>query len=387
MIEKVLLVDDEPLVLASARRNLGRRFSMEVAEGGVAGLETLQKSGPFAVVVSDLRMPGMDGVEFLARAGQAFPDTVRIMLTGHADLGAATAAVNEGKIFRFLTKPCLPDHLARAIEDALIQHRLIVAEKQLLEQTLSGAVEVLTEVLGLVNPVAFGKTMRIRRLVQHACRELKLKDPWKYDLAAMLSQLGCVTLPSDTLEKVFAGQPLTPDEAATYREHPGVAARLIARIPRLEGVASMIAGEGQEVPEGDETTQNGAWLLKAACRFDELLSQGFEPCEALSLLKGPPHAFPEAILRSFGKANTGVSDQIVRTVSLRDLNTTMILDEDVHACNGLLLAVRGTQVTIAVLEKLRTFARGVGVQGPLRVRSSRVAQAPAVSSMGSGGAE
>jgi len=105
MPNKVLLVDDETNVLQAYTRVLRRRFDLEVAQGGAEALESLARSGPFAVIVSDMRMPGMDGVELLAQVRERFPDTTRIMLTGNADQATAMAAVNLGAIFRFLTKP------------------------------------------------------------------------------------------------------------------------------------------------------------------------------------------------------------------------------------------------------------------------------------------
>lgn len=136
---KILFVDDESAVLDSLRRNLGRCYDLETAVGPEAGLRRLETAGPFAVIVSDLRMPGMDGVAFLAKARDIAPEAVPLMLTGHGDLDAAMAAVNEGRIFRFLTKPCPPDILARSLDAALAQYRLAAADRELLRVTLENA--------------------------------------------------------------------------------------------------------------------------------------------------------------------------------------------------------------------------------------------------------
>lgn len=136
---KILFVDDEGAVLDSLRRNLGRCYDLETAVGPQAGLRRLETAGPFAVIVSDLRMPGMDGVAFLAKARELAPEAVAVMLTGHGDLDAAMAAVNEGHIFRFLTKPCPPDILARSLDAALAQYRLAAADRELLRVTLENA--------------------------------------------------------------------------------------------------------------------------------------------------------------------------------------------------------------------------------------------------------
>jgi signal transduction histidine kinase len=136
---KILFVDDDRAILDSLRRALGRCYDMATALGPEEGLHLLRTSGPFAVIVSDLRMPGLDGVEFLKQAKAVAPEAVAVMLTGHGDLDAAMAAVNEGHIFRFLTKPCPPAILSRSLDAALAQYSLGAANRELLRVTLENA--------------------------------------------------------------------------------------------------------------------------------------------------------------------------------------------------------------------------------------------------------
>jgi DNA-binding NtrC family response regulator len=106
MTEKILFVDDEPNVQESIKRQLHKRFEIATAEGADEALRILKEKGPFAVIVSDMRMPHMTGVEILALTKDLYPDMARLMLTGNADQESATEAVNTVQIFRFLTKPC-----------------------------------------------------------------------------------------------------------------------------------------------------------------------------------------------------------------------------------------------------------------------------------------
>ena len=106
MADKILFVDDEPAVLDGYRRSLYKEFRIETATCGSDALDLVANSGPYAVVVSDMRMPGMDGVRFLSQVRSVSPDSVRVILTGYADFQSAMNAVNEGAVFRFLTKPC-----------------------------------------------------------------------------------------------------------------------------------------------------------------------------------------------------------------------------------------------------------------------------------------
>ena len=146
---KILCVDDEPNVLEGLLLHLRRKFEVETAISGAAGLEILQRSDAIAVVMSDMYMPEMNGAEFLSRARQIVPDAARILLTGRADIDSAIAAVNNGQIFRFLTKPCPPLVLLTAIEAGVQQHRLVTAERELLEHTLHGCIKALADVLAV----------------------------------------------------------------------------------------------------------------------------------------------------------------------------------------------------------------------------------------------
>jgi len=155
---RVLCVDDEPNVLHALRRALGRRFAVTTATSGEAGLNTLRTDGPFAVVVSDMRMPGMNGAVFLGRVRAHAPDTARILLTGHSDVETAAAAVNEGQLFRFLTKPCGPDTLRLACDAGAAHHARLAADataRQALEAELARRIsrDALT---GLPNRARFG---------------------------------------------------------------------------------------------------------------------------------------------------------------------------------------------------------------------------------------
>jgi DNA-binding NtrC family response regulator len=214
MSDKILFVDDEPILLQGYQRLLRKDFQISTAVGGAAALLLVKQEGPFGVIVSDMRMPEMNGIEFLTRVRKLAPDTVRIMLTSGSDLDVAIHAVNEGNIFRFLSKPANKDTLAKTLTDSLAQYHLVCAEKELLENTLRGTVYVLTEVLSLVSPAAFSRAARVRRYVQHVVTKLSLAHPWKYEVAAMMSQLGCVTLDPNTLETVYSGQDLSPEEEA-----------------------------------------------------------------------------------------------------------------------------------------------------------------------------
>ncbi len=375
MNAKVLLVDDDSYVLSAYSRQLRSHFAVETAAGGVEGLELARENGPFEVVVSDLKMPNMDGVEFLSRMRAASPNTVRIMLTGNAALETAITAVNEGQIFRFITKPCPPQLLATTIEAGIEQHRLITAERVLLEQTLKGAVNVFTEVLGLVNPVAFSRAGRIRKIIQQMAAQLGVTNAWQFELAAMLSQIGCIVVPAETLEKVYAGAPLNEEELEVYNAHPNVATTLLANIPRLETIRRIITAQQNPTALGETDTDInsanrvdlGGQLLRTATEFDQLQSQGHGREKILDYLRRSELRADPRLILALKKLQMGAAARILRSVTVDELTTDMTLNEDVSATNGVLLASKGQAVTFLLQGRLQLYARGVGVTEPIQV--------------------
>jgi response regulator RpfG family c-di-GMP phosphodiesterase len=362
-------VDDEPNILQAMERQFRKQFEIHTAVGPVLGLQAITGEGPFAVVVSDLRMPEMDGIEFLTRVRAVSPDTVRVILTGQADMDAAIAAVNQGNIFQFLTKPCPVDTLARTLHAAQEQHRLITAERELLEQTLRSSIAVLSEILGLVNPPAFGRAQRIRRYVVHMAAKMDLPDRWQFELAAMLSQIGSVTVPPEVLDKYYRMEPLTGKEAQILAAQSRVGSDLLARIPRLEVVARMVARQEAGWYPGagkPDAASVGGHLLKVARDFDEQMTRGAESGVTLAAMQRNPEYNPEFVT-ALQEVHVEESQRAVRLVSLRQLRTRMVMQDDVRGRNGLLLLAKGQEVTDSAIARLKGFAQTIGIVEPLRV--------------------
>ena len=369
MLEKILMVDDESSVLAGYQRIFRNEFQIDTVAGGAEALKALQATGPYAVVVSDMRMPEMNGDKLLAKIKLLAPDTVRIILTGNADIQSAVSAVNEGSIFRFLTKPCNKETLELALTAGLLQYRLVTAEKELLENTLQGSIQVLTEMLALVNPAAFGRALRIQRYMHHVAARMALPSPWRFDVAAMMSQLGCVTLHPDTIEAVNAGLPLTPGEQARFDAHPDVARDLLSKIPRLEPVAWMIAHQNDCAPAlGDPVilepadVQLGANILRAALAFDDLVGKGMPKKEAAERLARNHKQFDPRIfgtLTEVGvdaeRAKMSVCDCDIDELVPSSAESGMFLEHELRTKAGLLLVAKGQEVTAPLIARLRSF--------------------------------
>jgi response regulator RpfG family c-di-GMP phosphodiesterase len=295
------------------------------------------------------------------------PDTVRILLTGQADVPAAIAAVNEGKIFRFLTKPCAPDLLNSVLFAAAEQHRLITAERVLLQQTLRGSIQALADVVGLVHPAVVGRASRIKRLMADLATKLGIRDQWMIEISALLAHLGYITLPAATVEKLHAGSELGLDEQALVDHVPEVAARLIAGIPRLEEIREILLhqntrydGTGSPAPprRGDALPA-GARLLKLATDFDVLEAQGLTAAAAVEQLAGRGGWYDPVLLAALReRCGSPAAANEIQVIPLADVRVGMVFAGDVKSPSGLLLIARGQEVTESLFGRIRNYWQG-----------------------------
>jgi response regulator RpfG family c-di-GMP phosphodiesterase len=371
----ILLVDDEIAILDGLRRQLRKKFTVHTANSGAEALELLQ-SEPVAVVVSDMRMPQMDGAAFLSQVRALHPDVVRILLTGQADTQAAITAVNEGQIYRFLTKPCPPEVLVEEIGSAVELNRLVAAEKELLGTTLRRTVEALTATLSLAQPAAFGRAVRVTRTVTEIAEALAIEDPWDLEVAAMLSHLGGVTLPPNVLAKLDAGRPLTEDEAEMADRVPTISHDLVATIPRLEGVAEAIGwqrarydgdGAAPGVPRGEDLPL-AARILRLATDFDAGRSQRPSVQATISALRADEGAYDPRVLQALVEFHDVPDSQgPPQDVDVDDLVPGMVVFDDVFTTDGVLLISRGTEVTDSLILRFENYANQKRVARRIRV--------------------
>jgi response regulator RpfG family c-di-GMP phosphodiesterase len=362
----ILCVDDEPKVLEGLVLNLRRYYRVSTAINGQKGLAIIDGDDPPGVVVSDMRMPEMDGAAFLSQVKQRSPDTVRLLLTGQADLDSAIAAVNHGQVFRFLTKPCSPQIFLSAIQAAADQHRLITAERELLEKTLRGSIKALTEILSLTNPLAFGRAMRLKQHAAELVAGLGVPFSWQLEVAAMLSQIGCVTLPAATTEKLYYGRPLNSDEIELTQRLPALSLQLLESIFRLEAVRAILQAQNHNF-DGSGSPHNavqgesiplGARVLKLVIDYDTLEAAGTDPAVAIGSLQSRKGRYDPKLLEALARARTKAASQALSELGLGAVRPGMYLTHDVMSTTGLLLVARGHEVTPGLLYRLRNLAPG-----------------------------
>jgi len=370
---RLLCVDDEQDLLDGLRLSLRKMYEVTVAISGAEALavfdavRTDPDQEPFAAVVSDMRMPNMNGAQFLTEILRRCPTTPRILLSGQADLASTIAAINDAKIFRFLTKPCDPALLAETVAEAMEIERLRNAERVLLDQTLRGAVSMLTEVLGLVSIGAYSRTMRVRDIVMQMSAALERKLYWDLDMATLLSQVGCVVVADD-------------QEGEIQTTHGEIAAHLLENIPRLEPVADIVRVQHAHAPITDADDANtwtdeqlNAEMLRAAVAYDALLSAGESrpaAIEALAATTTPPLRF---ILDALNECQPGNDVLVEASVFVGDLVPGMHLLHDLYAASGAKLAGEATTLAAVLIARIRGFAGNVGVEEPIAVMAPRSA--------------
>ena len=262
--------------------HLRRDYDVHTALSGEKALQKLKEIHGAAVIVSDMRMPGMDGAQLLKQVLKHYPETTRILLTGEPGRDAAIAAVNEAQIFRFLTKPCPPDQLKAAIEagvTAVPAHEC--GARRSFRRPCSAASRRWWTCWPSPIPSLSAAPTGSSAWRWNSPSKLDCAGFWQLEAAAMLSQIGYVSLPAELCEKLYYGKKLTPEEATLAEGVPQIAINLLEHIPRLEPVMQILMAlqwrDEAIVRLGDGTIGLGTRILALVLEYDGLVAQGANP--------------------------------------------------------------------------------------------------------------
>lgn len=376
LFKKVLLVDDDENILQGYLRNLRKGFAVQVATSGDEAIRLLDAQGPFALLVADMRMPGMSGLELLEAAARKWPRMVRIMLTGNADQRTAVEAVNHGQVFRFLTKPCPPEELALAIEAGLRQHHLQEAERELLEKTLTGSIQVLTDLLALVDPTSFGWSQVVKDRARLLAQHLGHGDVWSLEVAALLAPIGRLALPQEVAGAGHSAA-LPPKEQEMLRRVPEVGAQLLAAIPRLEDAVEIIRYQakhfdGGGFPDGGVKGADipwGARILKPLLDFTAIERVRKDKRVAMEALKLKPNRYDPSVLEAMEaclleKPASGAGSLPAVPCSARSLQAGQRLTENLVTVTGKVILHAGTIIRPPHLLLIQDVGELLGFQEP-----------------------
>lgn len=347
-ITKILFVDDEEMVLSGITLTIGRNFDIRTAISGTDGLALIKSEGPFAVVVSDFNMPGMDGVEFLQKVRSKDKDVVTMLLTGGANFNEVSDAVRKGGIFRLIGKPCPTKDLEENLNQAIKQYRTIRAEKDMLEQTMNGAVRAITSILAASKPLFFGRSQRVKKLSFELAKELKLADDWRLELASTFSYLGYLTLPDEVQEKLYNNEKLPDEIMDVVKVFPNFAKEILKGIPRLEEITPIIYLIGEDYEESESAKDDSAKLasvIRLSQHYDHYASDGYSRPDIFEILEKEKSIYLPGALDALKKIRdySSVCPE-VEEVSIDHLKSGMRILSDLRLPNGSLVAPKGSIV-------------------------------------------
>jgi response regulator RpfG family c-di-GMP phosphodiesterase len=363
-LARILLIDDEQSVLDGLVRMNRREFALTTAADAAAGIAALRAQRPFAVVFCDYRMPGMNGAECLEVASHVAPDTVRAMLTGNSDQATAVEAINRGNIFRLLSKPCDTESVRQCARAGIELHARLCAERDVLERTVRGSVQMLCDILALTAADAYGSSHRATGYAVQLGKALGHGDLWELEAAAMLSCVGMVSVPQDIAASALRGDDLGPRERAIVGRHVHVGYDLVRTIPRLEKVAEIVLYQGKRMdggglPMNDVAGQRiplGSRILHVARSFDALICKGHPKPKALQELAAQTGCYDPAVLEAARQMKLPSNEMRPVQVAVTRLVVGQILNQDVVNSAGSLVVSKGQVVTESMSARLRSYA-------------------------------
>lgn len=360
LLPKVLFVDDQAKVLDDLKVIVAEVCEAHVALNAEEGLKIFESEGPFTIVASDQNLPGMNGSEFLAMVNRRDPYCSTMLVTGHADYHDAMRAVNNGHVFRLLDKPYAEQDLLDAIQAGTRQRQLIESEQVLLQETLVGAVNALTETLATVKPLFFGRAQRIKRLSGEIARYLKFPHVWQVESAAVFSQMASITLPEEEAENVFLRKKLRPQIVELVKKFPQVIDHLLGNIPRLDEVREIIdCLMGNPLPYENKAKMEvyqAYRIIDAALEYDYMETEGHDSEVILGTLRGGEKKFDKDVIEAMSKLlHKSKTRYLVNEVPLEELRVGMRLAEDLSLETAMLVAPKGTDITKHFLQVLHNY--------------------------------
>ncbi len=374
----ILVVDDTPENIDVLNGILVSDYRVKVALNGEKALQLIASSHPDLILL-DVMMPGMDGFEVCRRIkSMETLNKVPVIFVTAKDQAADEARGFELGAVDYITEPINP-HIVKArvkthLELRSSQQRL----EQLLSRTLLGSVKVMTNMLSFLAPETFNRVSRLRNYVKEITQHLKISEPWRFELAATLSHLGCLTIPPEIMSKAATRAPLTSKEKNIFETHPEVGANLLANIPGLEIVAEIIRLQltvpktlPKDSPNQWDPTTLGILLLKTVQEFDYLILSGESWKTALTELRKRSAEFSPDLVAALGETQTGRTDFVQRSLNVSGLRSGMILCEDLIDQNNLKIAARQTELTHETIQLILRFHQNCSVQEPIPVLVSQ----------------
>jgi response regulator RpfG family c-di-GMP phosphodiesterase len=369
----IMVVDDQPANLKLLEDLLAHQgYSVKSFPRGRLALEAAERSAPDLILL-DINMPEMNGFEVCRRlkSNERLAAVPVLFLSALQETDDKLNAFRSGGV-DYITKPFQLEEVRARVETHLQLQRARQVERDLLERTLNGAIKALSELAHLTSPTLTQRSGALRSMVVHMAANLRLPDPWQYELAATLCLIGCIALPTEVFENAYLGDKASAQELQIYRAHPDVGFRLLSRIPRLENVAAMIRMQQLETPDptSNEVALQGSRLLQIAQELDRRTSRGVPFQTACDKLRTMPGKYPVTLLDALKGYSPARIQFEVKHLLASQLSPGVILETDVVTEDGSLTVIsKGTTLTMTLVERVQNFARTRGVREPIQVRA------------------
>jgi len=365
----ILFIDSNDDAIASLPKVAHEKFELKRVGSYSEAARILHGKAEIAVLVTELYIGGEDPFVFLANCYRDHPEAVRVVLTGRSEFTDALNALNTGRAFRYVKKPCPPEELLKVLAKSVRRHVRKTRELKATRNTLIGSVKAMVDILDLVNPEAMGLSKRIRNRVLDTGRALGIKPLWQLDLAVSLSHIGCVALPGEILEKIDQGKALSPEEQQIFGMHPRIAANLLANIDQMSRIAEII--RNQLMPQHEKQPLESR-IIKAALDLDRMIKKGADTLTVLKHMRAKDRIYDPKVVEAMlalesGAAHLTQTETAVREICIGELRQGMVMAEDIVNHEGTKLLLRGQAVSKASLVRLQAFAVALGVLEPLRV--------------------
>ena len=369
----IMVVDDQPAnlkLLEDLLTQLGH--AVRSFPRGRLALDAAARNLPDLILL-DINMPEMNGFEVCQKlkADDRLASIPVLFLSALNETRDKVNAFRSGGV-DYITKPFQVEEVSARVETHLQLYRARQVERELLEKTLNGSVKALSDLAHLTSPSLTERSGALRNMVVHMAAQLRLPDPWQYELAAVLCLIGCITLPSDAFEHAYVGDKASAEELQMYRAHPDVGFRLLSRIPRLENVAEMIRLQQVETSNwaSNDVAERGSRMLKTAQELDRRVLRGIPFPTACDQLRAAPGKYPIALLDALKQYSPSRVHFEVKRLLSQQLSPGMILEDDVVTAEGSLTVIsKGTTLTVTLIERVQNFARTRGVREPIQVRA------------------
>jgi len=374
----ILCVDDDPSVLASLARGLRKQFTVHTALSGAEALAILEQGGSYTAILADMRMPGMDGLEFLEQASVLAPETVGAMLTGNVDQATAVKALNARTVHRFITKPASTEVIIQTLNECCRLHEQLQEKRKVLERAMEGGICLLTEIYQAANKDALAGNLLADYVSSffHNVHPEK-ETPREIEIALMFRHMGSAAIPGSLMRRAANGDELTQGEEQLIQSAATAGIQLLYALPGMEAVARILhyqakGFDGSGFPEDTlkgEDIPYGARLLRVMTDLLKLEHSGLSRMDAIMRLGQRINFYDPEILRlcrlrwQFDKDAKVV--RVTEPVAVKDLCISDVLAYPVQTVDKQVIAPEGMVLTAPVLRRIRALDHGKKLEGKI----------------------